>query len=66
MSVISERYEVFARRKTLDPLQHLGGVTATSSELAYAYAVSTFDEEKWRDMAVVPRSHIYSQTVVLG
>ena len=66
MSVTASRYEVFARRKPLDPLQHLGGVTATSPELAYAYAVSTFDEEKWRDMAVVERSHIYSQTLILG
>lgn len=66
MSVTPERYEVFARLKTLDPLQHLGGVTATSPELAYVYAVSTFDEEKWRDLAVVLRSHIYSETPILG
>ncbi len=66
MSVTPERYEVFARRKTLDPLQHLGGVTATSPELAYTYALSTFDEENWRDLAVVQRSHIFSQTLVLG
>ena len=66
MTVTSERYEVFARRQPLDPLQHLGGVTATNVELPYAYALTTFDEEKWRDVAVVSRRHIYSQTPIAG
>lgn len=66
MTVTPERYEVFARRKPLDPLQHLGGVTATNPDLAYAYALNTFDEEKWRDVAVVLRRHIYSLTPVVG
>ena len=66
MTVTPERYEVFARRQRLDPLQHLGGVTATSPDLAYVYALSTFDEEKWQDVAVVPRREIYSLTPIVG
>lgn len=66
MTLTPERYEVFARRKQLDPLQHLGGVMATNPELAYAFAVNTFDEEKWQDVAVVPRRHIFSLTPVVG
>ncbi len=66
MTVTPERYEVFARRDPLDRLQHLGGVTATSQELAYVYALTTFDEEKWRDLAVVSRRNIYSPTPIAG
>ncbi len=66
MTITPERYEVFARRKPLDALQHLGGVTATSQELAYVFALTTFDEEKWYDVAVVPRRDIYSPTPIAG
>jgi 1,2-phenylacetyl-CoA epoxidase PaaB subunit len=66
MTVKPERYEVFARRQPLDPLRHLGGVTATNTELAYVYALTIFDEEKWRDVAVVLRRDIYSMSPILG
>ena len=46
MKITAERYDVFARKARLEPLQHLGGVSATSPELAYVYAVTTFDEQK--------------------
>jgi 1,2-phenylacetyl-CoA epoxidase PaaB subunit len=66
MTAKAERYDVFARKAPLDPLQHLGGVSATSPELAYIYALTTFDEAKWLDVAVAPRRAIYSKTPITG
>jgi 1,2-phenylacetyl-CoA epoxidase PaaB subunit len=66
MRITAERYDVFARKAPLEPLQHLGGVSATSPELAYVYAVTTFDEQKWVDVAVVARRNIFSKTPITG
>jgi len=66
MRIKAERYDVFARKAPLEPLQHLGGVSATSPELAYVYAVTTFDEQKWVDVAVVARRNIFSKTPITG
>ena len=66
MKVKSERYDVFARKEPLEPLQHLGGVSATSPELAYIYAVTNFDEQKWQDVAVVQRSRFFTKTPITG
>jgi 1,2-phenylacetyl-CoA epoxidase PaaB subunit len=66
MRIKAERYDVFARKAQLEPLQHLGGVSATSPELAYVYAVTTFDEQKWVDVAVVARRNIFSKTPITG
>lgn len=66
MNLKSERYDVFARKEPLQPLQHLGGVSATSPELAYVYAVTNFDEQKWEDMAVVARAKFFTKTPITG
>ena len=51
-------FEVFARKERRDPLAHIGTVRATGEELARVYARSTYDEERWVEMIVVPRSAI--------
>ena len=48
-------YEVFARRRRGGTLRHIGCVDAPGEELARVYAWSTYDEEKWFEMCVVPR-----------
>jgi 1,2-phenylacetyl-CoA epoxidase PaaB subunit len=48
-------YEVFARKSRGEPLRHIGNLNAPDDELARVYAFSTYDEEKWFDMFVVPR-----------
>lgn len=49
-------YEVFARKSRGEPLKHIGSLNAPDVELAKVYAFNTYDEEKWFDMYVVPRS----------
>jgi 1,2-phenylacetyl-CoA epoxidase PaaB subunit len=66
VTVKAERYDVFARKAPLEPLQHLGGISATSPELAYIYALTTFDEQKWVDVAVVARRSIFTKTPITG
>ncbi|MGQ0814119.1 MAG: phenylacetic acid degradation PaaB family protein [Gemmatimonadota bacterium] len=51
-------YEVFARKSRGDALKHIGAINAADDELAKVYAYQTYDEERWLDMYVVPRSHI--------
>jgi 1,2-phenylacetyl-CoA epoxidase PaaB subunit len=48
-------YEIFARKSRGEPLRHIGNLNAPDDELARVYAFSTYDEEKWFDMFVVPR-----------
>ena len=49
-------YEVFARKTRGEPLRHIGNVNAPDDELARVYAYTTYDEEKWFDMWVAPRT----------
>ena len=49
-------YEVFARKTRGEPLRHIGNLNAPDDELAKVYAFNTYDEEKWFDMFVTPRS----------
>jgi hypothetical protein len=51
----AEVYLVFARLRPTDPLAHLGTVRASNVDLACAYARTTYDEDKWIEMIVVPR-----------
>jgi hypothetical protein len=51
-------YMVFARLLPTEPLGHLGTVRATNVELARSYAHTTYDEDKWIEMMVVPRSAV--------
>jgi 1,2-phenylacetyl-CoA epoxidase PaaB subunit len=48
-------YEVFARKTRLEPLRLIGSVVAPDDDLAAAYARATYDEERWVEMAIVPR-----------
>jgi 1,2-phenylacetyl-CoA epoxidase PaaB subunit len=48
-------YEIFARKTRGEPLRHIGNLNAPDDALARVYAFSTYDEEKWFDMFVVPR-----------
>ena len=51
-------YEVFARKSRGDPLRHIGYVDAPGVELARVYAWTTYDEENWFEMCVVPRREV--------
>jgi 1,2-phenylacetyl-CoA epoxidase PaaB subunit len=51
-------YEVFARKSRGDALRHIGNLNAPDDELARVYAFSTYDEERWFDMWVVPRDRL--------
>ncbi len=51
-------YEVFARKLRAEPLKLIGSVVAPDDDLAAAYARATYDEERWIEMAIVPRTAI--------
>lgn len=51
-------YDVFARKDRGDALTHIGYVDAPSGELARVYAWTTYDEQNWFEMCVVPRTAI--------
>jgi 1,2-phenylacetyl-CoA epoxidase PaaB subunit len=51
-------YEVFARKTRMESLRLVGSVVAPDDDLAAAYARATYDEERWIEMAVVPREAI--------
>ena len=53
-----QEYEVFARKARVDPLRLVGSVVAPDADLAAAYARATYDEERWVEMAIVPRDAI--------
>ena len=48
-------YEIFARQKRADRLEHIGAVSAPNPELARVYAWKTYDEATWFEMVVAPR-----------
>ncbi|HSR24714.1 MAG TPA: hypothetical protein VLW53_14260 [Candidatus Eisenbacteria bacterium] len=52
----AREYEVFARKLRLEPLKLIGSVVAPDDDLAAAYARATYDEERWVEMAIVPRA----------
>jgi 1,2-phenylacetyl-CoA epoxidase PaaB subunit len=56
-------YEVFARKVRAEPLRLIGSVVAPDDDLAAAYARATYDEERWIEMAIVPRE---SMTTLWG
>lgn len=49
-------WEVFARKAREDRLQHIGSVHAADGALAAVYAWKIYDEERWFEMLVAPRS----------
>lgn len=52
---IGDLYEVLARKKRQDSLEHIGTVNATSADFARVYARVIYDEENWVEMVVVLR-----------
>jgi 1,2-phenylacetyl-CoA epoxidase PaaB subunit len=51
-------YDVFARKARAEPLRQVGSVVAPDDDLAMAYARSTYDEERWVEMMIVPRDAV--------
>jgi len=56
-------YDVFARKNRGDLLSHIGYVDA---ETAKVYAWTTYSEENWFEMCVVPRSEIIPVNLTEG
>ena len=48
-------YEVFARKLRSEPIRLIGSIVAPDDDLAAADARATYDEERWIEMAIVPR-----------
>jgi 1,2-phenylacetyl-CoA epoxidase PaaB subunit len=59
-------YEVFARKTRDEPLRHIGYINALNSELARVCAWTTYDEQNWFEMCVVPRSAILAVNLTSG
>lgn len=51
-------FDVFTRKNRGDTLTHVGYLTAPDEELARVYAWTTYDEESWFEMCIVPRRSI--------
>jgi 1,2-phenylacetyl-CoA epoxidase PaaB subunit len=51
-------YEVFARKTREEPLRHIGYINALTPELARVCAWTTYDEQNWFEMSVIPRAAI--------
>jgi len=49
-------YEVFARHESEPELAHVGQVHAVDDEDAVVFAFTLYDERRWQDLVVVPRS----------
>lgn len=49
---------MFARKGRDEPLRHIGYVNAMNPELARVCAWTTYDEQNWFEMCIVPRSAI--------
>ncbi len=54
-----ETWDVFARKERGDALTHIGYVEAQDAALARVYAWTTYDEQNWFEMCIVPRSAIH-------
>jgi 1,2-phenylacetyl-CoA epoxidase PaaB subunit len=54
-----EDYEVFARLRVTEPMQHVGSVKAPNRDLATSRAHFLFrPHRKWLEMCIVPESAI--------
>jgi hypothetical protein len=49
-----EYYQVFARRKADEPLQHIGTVGASEPDDAEVFAFKLYDQWRWTEMFVAP------------
>ena len=48
-----EYYQVFARRKADEPLQHIGTVGASEPDDAEVFAYKLYDQWRWTELFVV-------------
>ena len=53
-------YDVFVRKERGEPLRRIGSLNAFNDQMARVYAWRTYDEERWFEMCVIPRSAIIS------
>ena len=49
-----EYYQVFARRKAEEPMQHIGTVGASEPDDAEVFAFKLYDQWRWTEMFVAP------------
>jgi 1,2-phenylacetyl-CoA epoxidase PaaB subunit len=52
------RYEVFARHDKQPRMRHVGEVQAEGDDDAVVFAYTLYDERRWQEMLVVPKSSI--------
>jgi 1,2-phenylacetyl-CoA epoxidase PaaB subunit len=52
----AEVWEVFARHDREDRVHHVGTVRAAGAKDARVFAFMLYDERRWQEMFVVPRS----------
>jgi 1,2-phenylacetyl-CoA epoxidase PaaB subunit len=55
-----EYYQVFARRKAEEPLQHIGTVGASEPDDAEVFAYKLYDQWRWTELFVAPSRSILS------
>lgn len=55
---VEATWEVFARVRWEQPLQHVGAVSEEDEGLALVAARSIYDEQPWIEMILVPRTAI--------
>jgi 1,2-phenylacetyl-CoA epoxidase PaaB subunit len=58
LSVLADAWEVFARHDASEPIRHIGRVDAATLDDAVVFARTLYEEWKWTDMFIVPRSAI--------
>jgi 1,2-phenylacetyl-CoA epoxidase PaaB subunit len=51
-------WEVFARQDTDIPIRHIGRVDAVTPDDAVVFARTLYEEWRWADMFLVPRTEI--------
>lgn len=51
-------WEVFARHKEQEAIQHVGMVRAADPEDARTFAYVTYDEKNWVEMFIAPRDAV--------
>jgi 1,2-phenylacetyl-CoA epoxidase PaaB subunit len=54
----AEVWEVFARHDREARIHHVGTVTAAGASDARVFAFMLYDERRWREMFVAPRSAV--------
>ena len=54
----AELWEVFARHDREERAHHLGTVTAARASDARVFAFMLYDERRWQEMFVAPRSAV--------